>query len=69
MWIMIREGSTARNLKDLLPLVHTKSSRRFFFVTDDRHPKELLEEGHIDSMVREAVRLGLDPILAIQMAP
>lgn len=68
MWIMIREGSTARNLKDLLPLVHTKSSRRFFFVTDDRHPKELLEEGHIDSMVREAVRLGLDPILAIQMA-
>ncbi|MBM4279162.1 MAG: adenine deaminase, partial [Deltaproteobacteria bacterium] len=68
MWIMVREGSTARNLKDLLPLVNSKNGRRFFFVTDDRHPKELLEEGHIDSMVREAIRRGLDPILAIQMA-
>lgn len=68
MWIMIREGTTARNLKDLLPLVTTKNSRRIFFVTDDRHPKELLEEGHIDSIVRQAIRWGLDPILAIQMA-
>jgi adenine deaminase len=68
MWIMIREGTTARNLRSLIPLVHPKNSRRFFFVTDDRHPKELLEEGHIDSMVRQAVRRGLDPILAIQMA-
>jgi adenine deaminase len=65
---MIREGTTARNLRSLIPLVHPKNSRRFFFVTDDRHPKELLEEGHIDSMVRQAVRWGLDPILAIQMA-
>ena len=68
MWIMIREGTTARNLRSLIPLVHPKNSRRFFFVTDDRHPKELLEEGHIDSMVRQAVRWGLDPIIAIQMA-
>jgi len=68
MWIMIREGTTARNLRSLVPLVHPKNSRRFFFVTDDRHPKELLEEGHIDSMVRQAVQRGLDPILAIQMA-
>jgi adenine deaminase len=68
MWIMIREGTTARNLKSLIALVQPKNSRRFFFVTDDRHPKELLEEGHIDSMVRQAVRWGLDPILAIQMA-
>ncbi len=68
MWIMVREGSTARNLKDLLPLIHSKNSRRFFWVTDDRHPKELIEEGHIDSMIRQAIRLGLDPILAIQMA-
>jgi adenine deaminase len=68
MCIMIREGTTARNLRSLIPLVHPKNSRRFFFVTDDRHPKELLEEGHIDSMVRQAVRWGLDPILAIQMA-
>jgi len=68
MWIMIREGTTARNLRSLIPLVHSKNSRRFFFVTDDRHPKELLEEGHIDSMVRQSIQWGLDPILAIQMA-
>jgi adenine deaminase len=68
MWIMIREGSTARNLRDLLPLVTPKNSRRLLFVTDDRHPKELLKEGHINSIVREAIRLGTDPILAIQMA-
>lgn len=68
MWIMVREGSTARNLKELLPLIHSKNSRRFFWVTDDRHPKELIEEGHIDSMVRQAIQLGLDPIIAIQMA-
>lgn len=68
MWIMVREGSTAKNLKSLLPLVHSKNSRRFFFVTDDRHPKELIEEGHIDHIIREAIHLGLDPILAIQMA-
>ncbi len=68
MWIQMREGTTARNLKDLLPLVTTKNSRRIFFVTDDRHPKELLEEGHIDSMIRQAIQWGLDPILAIQMA-
>jgi adenine deaminase len=68
MWIMVREGTTAKNLRSLIPLVHPKNSRRFFFVTDDRHPKELLEEGHVDSMIRQAVQWGLDPILAIQMA-
>jgi adenine deaminase len=68
MRIMIREGTTARNLRSLVPLVHSKNSNRFLFVTDDRHPRELLEEGHIDSMVRQAVQFGLDPILAIQMA-
>jgi adenine deaminase len=68
MWIMVREGTTARNLRDLIPLVTPKNSRRFLFVTDDRHPKELIEEGQIDSMVRQAIRWGLDPILAIQMA-
>ena len=68
MWIMIREGSTARNLNDLLPLVTPKNSRHFLFVTDDRHPKELFEEGHVDSMVRQAIQQGIDPVLAIQMA-
>ncbi len=68
MWIMVREGTAARNLSDLLPLVTPTNARRFFFVTDDRHPRELLEEGHIDAIVRKAIRLGLDPVLAIQMA-
>jgi adenine deaminase len=68
MWIMIREGTTARNLRALLPLVQPKNARRFLFVTDDRHPKELIEEGHINSMVRQAIQWGIDPILAIQMA-
>jgi adenine deaminase len=68
VWIMVREGTAARNLNDLLPLVTPTNARRFFFVTDDRHPRELLEEGHIDAVVRKAIRLGLDPILAIQMA-
>ncbi len=68
MWIMIREGSTAKNLKDLLPIVNTKNSRRFLFVTDDRHPKELVEDGHIDSLIKISISSGLDPILAIQMA-
>ncbi len=68
IWMMIREGTTARNLRSLIPLVQPKNSRRFLFVTDDRHPKELLEEGHINSMVRQAIRWGMDPILAIQMA-
>ena len=68
MWIMAREGTTARNLKDLIPLVTPENSRRFLLVTDDRHPKELLEEGHIDSVVRKAVHYGVDPVLAIQMA-
>jgi adenine deaminase len=68
MWIMAREGTTARNLKDLLPLVTPENSRRFLLVTDDRHPRELIEEGHVDSMVRKAIQWGIHPITAIQMA-
>ena len=68
MHIMIREGSTARNLHDLLPLVTPQNARRCLLVTDDRHPSDLLREGHIDHLVREAIAWGLDPMLAIQMA-
>lgn len=68
MRIMIREGSTARNLRDLLPLVTPENARRCMFVTDDRHPSDLLQEGHIDHLLRQAVAQGLDPITAIQMA-
>jgi adenine deaminase len=68
MWIMVREGTTARNLEALLPAVTETNSRRFFFVTDDRHPEELLGEGHVNGMLRKAVGLGLNPITAIRMA-
>jgi len=66
--VMIREASGARNLAALLPLVTPQNARRFVFCTDDRNPLHLLEEGHIDSMVRQAIALGLDPVLALQLA-
>jgi len=65
---MIREGSAAKNLGDLLPLVNERNSRRFFFVTDDRNPQDLLDEGHINYAVKLAIRQGLDPVVAVQMA-
>lgn len=68
MYIMIREASTAHNLLDLLPLITPVNSRHCMFVTDDRHPADLLDEGHIDHLVRMAIHAGLDPVTAIQMA-
>jgi len=68
MHIMLREGSAAKNLRDLLPLVTAKNAGRFLFVSDDRHPADLLGQGHIDFMVRTAVEQGLEPILALQIA-
>lgn len=68
MRIMIREGTAAKNLDDLLPLVTEANASRFLFVSDDRHPSDILREGHIDSMVRRAVGAGLDPVFAIQIA-
>lgn len=68
MILMIRESSSAKNLEALLPLVTPRNSRRCCFVTDDRHPADLLTEGHIDHAVRKAIGLGLDPVTAYQMA-
>jgi adenine deaminase len=68
MWLMIREGSAARNLEALLPLVKELHPPRVFFVTDDRDPQDLTTRGHIDSMVRRAIELGLDPLEAIRLA-
>ena len=68
MHIMIREASPARNLTTLLPLVNNRNSRRFSFVSDDKHPIDLAEEGHIDYMIKTAVQMGVDPVVAIQMA-
>ncbi len=68
MYVMIREGSSEKNLEALLPLVMDKTYHRCFFVTDDRHAKDILHDGDIDAVVRKAIRLGLDPVRAIQMA-
>ncbi len=68
MWLMIREGSAARNLEALLPLVRELHPPRVFFVTDDRDPQDLTTRGHVDSMVRRAIELGLDPVEAIRLA-
>ncbi len=68
MWLMIREGSAARNLEALLPLVQELHPPRVFFVTDDRDPQDLTSRGHIDSIVRRAIELGLDPVEAIRLA-
>jgi adenine deaminase len=68
MHVMIREGTTARNLRALLPLVTPGNAGYCHFCTDDRHPDTLLREGHIDDLVRKAIAQGLDPVTAIQMA-
>lgn len=68
MYIMLREGSVTRNLNDLLPLVSLDNSRRCFFCCDDRHPKDLIEEGHINHIIKTAIRGGIDPVTAIRMA-
>jgi adenine deaminase len=68
MWLMIREGSAARNMDDLLPLVKELHPPRVLFVTDDRDPQDLTSRGHIDSMVRRAIELGLDSVEAIRLA-
>lgn len=67
-YLMVREGSLAKNLADLLPAVTAASLRRTMLVTDDCHPEDLLESGHLNALLRKAVRLGLDPIQAVTMA-
>ena len=68
MYIMIREGSSEKNLDDLLPLVTDKTYKRCLFVVDDRSCVDLLKDGDIDAVVRKAIRKGLEPVRAIQMA-
>jgi adenine deaminase len=68
MYVMIREGSLAKNMEALIPLVTPENARRFMLVSDDNDPAQLLKRGHMDYRVRKAIRLGLDPVLAIQMA-
>lgn len=68
-FIMIREGTAARNLEALIPLVKSeKYFDRCMFCSDDKHPSDLLEKGHIDYICREAVAMGADPIQTVQVA-
>ncbi|MEW6081083.1 MAG: adenine deaminase [Bacillota bacterium] len=66
--IIIREGSAARNLEGLLPLITHGNYHRVMLGTDDRHPEDLLQDGHMDHVLRRAVSLGLDPLRAIQLS-
>ncbi len=65
--IFIREGTTTRNLRPLLPLVTRENHTHICFCTDDRQPGSLMDEGSIDFMVRTAIAEGIDPVMAIRM--
>ena len=66
MYIMIREGTAAKDLDALIPVLKNCNTRKCIFVTDDRHPADLKE--HINGMVRRAVEAGVDPVKAVQIA-
>ncbi|MFJ7405610.1 MULTISPECIES: adenine deaminase [unclassified Lysinibacillus] len=68
MYVLIREGSAAKNLRDLLPAVNTINARRFGFCTDDKYVDELMEEGSINFDVKMAIEEGMEPLQAIQIA-
>jgi adenine deaminase len=68
MWLLIREASMARNLRDLLPLVGELGTNRIAFCTDDRDPEDVAENGHVNGMVREAVAAGVPPEDAVVLA-
>lgn len=67
-WIMIREGTAAKNLDALMPLFKPPFHNRCMLVTDDKHPFDLLEYGHMDYMIRKAIANGADPVRAVKMA-
>ncbi len=67
-YILIREATNAHNLHALLPLVNERNNRRICFCTDDRIPGDLLTQGSIDYMLREAIAFGIEPVTAFRMA-
>ncbi|MBF0224082.1 MAG: adenine deaminase [Desulfobacterales bacterium] len=68
MHLFIREGSTAKNLKDLIPIINDFNASNISLVSDDRHTFDFKTKGHLDYSVKKAISLGLNPIRAIQMA-
>ncbi len=68
MHIMLREGSQARDMEALAPLVTSQTKQRCMLVSDDCHPEDLLEQGHMNRVLKRAMELSIDPITAIQLA-
>jgi len=68
MYIMVREGSVTRDLQSLLPAINDKNNCNFLFATDDKHPEDLISEGHINFMIKKAIKLGMEPFRAIKLA-
>ncbi len=67
-FIMIRDGTAARNLEALVDLLKASYYDRCMFCTDDKHPSDLLEQGHMDAIIRKAIHYGVDPIVAVKAA-
>jgi len=68
MQVLIREGTAAKNMEALIKAVDAKNHGFFSFCTDDRDPIDIIREGHINYLIKKAIRLGLDPIIAVRMA-
>ncbi|MEY8750003.1 adenine deaminase [Alkalicoccobacillus gibsonii] len=68
MYVLIREGTAAKDLEALLPAITPANARRFAFATDDRHLDHLIKEGSIDGSIRKAIKLGMSELQAIQLA-
>ncbi|MFW5818422.1 MAG: adenine deaminase [Desulfovermiculus sp.] len=68
MYVFIREGSAARNLETLVQGLTPDNAHRCAFCTDDRHPEDILAQGHLDHLLRKAVRFGVEPITAVSLA-
>ncbi len=68
MWLLIREATGARNLRELIPLARELGSHRMAFCTDDRDPQHIAADGHVNALVRDAVSTGVDPADALVMA-
>ena len=68
MNIMIREGTATKDLDNLVGIINKVNHEHIMFCTDDRHPHDLIKEGHIDNMIRRAIKAGVDPVLAYKIA-
>ncbi|GAE29497.1 adenine deaminase [Halalkalibacter hemicellulosilyticus] len=68
MYVLMREGTAAKDIEALLPILTSSNARRCVFATDDKHLDDLVDEGSIDASIRKAIRLGVEPLQAIQMA-